>query len=149
MSMMQEELALSGMETTIYNWRAQRTRIQWIAVGMILVGIVANWLTSNDGRKLHLILWGIILVVEAAFAVLDAKLAGMIGEGEVMLFKASVEALDAKKKLEQLGVTTYNADFDRQRVLLNEPEGKEPFALAWYLVCIGVVLAFFLYYLAK
>ena len=66
-----------------------------------------------------------------------------------MLFKASVEALDAKKKLEQLGVTTYNADFDRQRVLLNEPEGKEPFALVWYLVCIGVVLAFFLYYLAK
>ena len=61
MSMMQEELALSGMETTIYNWRAQRTRIQWIAVGMILVGIVANWLTSNDGRKLHLILWGIII----------------------------------------------------------------------------------------
>ena len=149
MSMMQEELALSGMETTIYNWRAQRTRIQWIAVGMILVGIVANWLTSNDGRKLHLILWGIILLVEAAFAVLDAKLAGMIGEGEVMLFKASVEALDAKKKLEQLGVTTYNADFDRQRVLLNEPEGKEPFALVWYLACIGVVLAFFLYYLAK
>ena len=42
MSMMQEELALSGMETTIYNWRAQRTRIQWIAVGMILEGIVAN-----------------------------------------------------------------------------------------------------------
>jgi hypothetical protein len=149
MGLFQEEMNLSGMETTIYQWKEQKAKIQWIAVGMILVGIVANWLTSIEGRKLHLILWGIIFVVEVAFAVLDARLAGLIGKGEVEHYKASIEALDAKRKLEELGVASYNSDFDRQRVLMQEPEGKAAFSLAWYLICIGICLAFFLYYLAK
>ena len=47
----------------------------------------------------------------------------------------------------------YTAEFQealrRLKVTYTTTEGKEPFALVWYLVCIGVVLAFFLYYLAK
>jgi drug/metabolite transporter (DMT)-like permease len=147
MGLMHEELSLSYKENTIYRWQTERTKNQWIAVGIIFLGLVASWLA--DGRKGSLIAWGVGLAVVIILAVLDIRYADMITKGKEQYYEAAMESLRTRQKLEEKGFFQFDTKEEQQRLYKDMPAGRESFALAWYLVLFGICLAFFLWHLLK
>lgn len=147
MGLMHEELSLSYKENTIYRWQTERTRNQWIAVGIIFLGLVASWFA--DGRKGSLIAWGVSLAVVIILAVLDIRYADMITKGKEQYYEAAMESLRTRQKLEEKGFFQFDTKEEQQRLYKDMPTGSESFALAWYLVLFGICLAFFLWHLLK
>ena len=145
MGLMQEEMALSYKESTLRRWQHERSLTQWIAVGMILLGLVASWL--GELKKEKLIAWGVSMVAVIVLAVIDARYADMISKGREEYYNSAMDSLRTRRKLEELGFSQYDTKEEQQRLYKDMPMSKEPFALAWFLIVFGICLAFFMWHL--
>lgn len=143
----EQEIVLSAKETTVLRWKGERSKTRFGAIGMIFLGLFGTALTTEADRTLRIILWIICIAAIIALAVVEYTLNRMIAQGEKEIYAESLEVIKSKKKLEELGIASFNADFDRQQLILAEPEGKEPFALALYLIVLGICFGFLIYLL--
>ncbi|MBR6019851.1 MAG: hypothetical protein IK055_06495 [Lachnospiraceae bacterium] len=142
-----EEMKFVKMESAIHNWKEASYRVRVCMVAFLVACVIAMWLSGT--RKGDLIITIICLLANGFLTYCDVRLHQFIAKGESVLYEEQMKSIDTKRRLEELGVFNYSADFNREMLLLHIPEGKTQIALAFYFVTNGIGLLFFIYALIQ
>ena len=142
-----EGMKFAGMENTIHRWKESYYRVRVAMVGLLVFGGLMMLLTDN--KKARLFVWIICVLANGFLTFCDIRLHQYIAKGESVLYEEQMKSIDTKRRLEELGVVNYSADFNREMLLMHIPEGKITVSLAFYVIVNGIGLAFFLYVLIQ